>query len=261
MAITNLQLVAYVKAQVGHPYWYGTFGQTASATLYKQKKAQYPNYYDQNKYKVVFKDQYGQRVHDCVGLIKGAVWSNGNPSAEPKYNSKQDTNANGLIKKCIESGDIGSIPEIQGLIVWKENHVGVYIGGGLVVEAKGHDSGVVITRVTERPWVKWGKLPAEFVVYAAPVPDPVPEPVIQPSPAPIPAPAPSTPTFTPYQVKVTAQGLYIRNGAGTQNKINGVITDKGIYTIVGEATDGRGQVWGKLKSGVGWISLKYTKRV
>lgn len=256
MAITNTQLCSYAQAQVGLPYWYGTFGQTASPTLYKQKKSQYPNYYDQNKYTVSFKDQYGLRVHDCVGLIKGAVWSNGNPSAEPKYNSKQDTNANGLIKKCVESGPVGSIPEVKGLIVWKNNHVGVYIGGGLVVEARGHEYGVVITAIGSREWEKWGKLPADFVVYEvpAPVPVPVPEPVQTPAPAPV-------PTFQPYQVKVTAQGLYYRSGPGTQNKINGVITDKGIYTIVEEAKDNRGQTWGKLKSGVGWISLKYTKRV
>ena len=29
----NAGLVLYAKAQVGLPYWYGTFGQTASPTL------------------------------------------------------------------------------------------------------------------------------------------------------------------------------------------------------------------------------------
>lgn len=36
----------------------------------------------------------------------------------------------------------------------------------------------------------------------------------------------------------------------------GCIGDKGIYTIVAEDNG-----WGKLKSGAGWISLAYTKRV
>ena len=78
--------------------------------------------------------------------------------------------------------------------------------------------------------------------------------VVQPTPKP-------APTFTPYKVKVTAKALNYRAGPGTSYKVNGVITDQGIYTIVDEAKDSTGQTWGKLKSGVGWISLKYTKKV
>lgn len=250
MAITNKQLIYYANAQLGRPYWYGTFGQIATSSLLKEKRKQYPSYYDQSKYQVKFTDQYGQRVHDCVGLIKGAVWSNGDPEGKPKYNSAQDVSANGLIQRCTETGSIGSIPEIKGLIVWKDHHVGVYIGNGYVIEARGHDWGVVKTKVSERPWEKWGKLPADFVVYEA-----------EPAPAPAPTPAP-TPTFKPYEVKITADYLNYRAGPGVEYKVNGVIHDKGgIYTIVGESVDGRGQAWGKLKSGVGWISLKYAKKL
>jgi hypothetical protein len=35
----------------------------------------------------------------------------------------------------------------------------------------------------------------------------------------------------------------------------------GVYTIVEESVDTDGSYWGKLKSGAGWINLKYTKRV
>ena len=63
-------------------------------------------------------------------------------------------------------------------------------------------------------------------------------------------------SFTPYKVKVTASALNIRAGAGTNYKINGVITDKGVYTIVEEKNG-----FGKLKSGAGWISLNYVKKV
>ena len=59
-----------------------------------------------------------------------------------------------------------------------------------------------------------------------------------------------------YLVRVTADTLNIRNGPGTNYKINGVIRDKGVYTIV--ETKGN---WGRLKSGAGWISLKYTKKL
>ncbi len=63
-----------------------------------------------------------------------------------------------------------------------------------------------------------------------------------------------------YLVKVTADGLNIRTGAGTDNPVVGVITDKGVYTIVDTKTVS-GIKWGKLKSGAGWIALNYTTTI
>ena len=65
-----------------------------------------------------------------------------------------------------------------------------------------------------------------------------------------------TSSFTAYKVKVTTSALNIRSGPGTNNKIVGVIRDRGVYTIVDEKSG-----WGKLKSGAGWISLKYCKKI
>lgn len=62
--------------------------------------------------------------------------------------------------------------------------------------------------------------------------------------------------FSSYKVKVTANCLNIRKEATSKSKKVGEITDKGVYTIV-EEKDG----FGKLKSGAGWISLKYVKKV
>ena len=59
-----------------------------------------------------------------------------------------------------------------------------------------------------------------------------------------------------FKVRVTADSLNYRAGAGVKYKINGTITDKGVYTIVNQLNG-----WGKLKSGAGWINLKYTKRI
>lgn len=67
--------------------------------------------------------------------------------------------------------------------------------------------------------------------------------------------------FTPYKVKVTDFALNIRKGAGTNYAVSGVIRDKGVYTIVDEANGTGATKWGKLKSGAGWISLNYTKRL
>lgn len=67
--------------------------------------------------------------------------------------------------------------------------------------------------------------------------------------------------FTPYLVKVTADVLNIRKGAGTDTAVVGSIADKGVYTIIEEANGKGADRWGKLKSGVGWISLDYTKKI
>lgn len=50
--------------------------------------------------------------------------------------------------------------------------------------------------------------------------------------------------------------IFCNERAGVKYKVNGAITDKGVYTIVDQSNG-----WGKLKSGAGWINLKYTKRV
>lgn len=73
------------------------------------------------------------------------------------------------------------------------------------------------------------------------------------------------PTFSSYKVQVTANSLSIRKGAGTNYARVGYIKDKGIYTIIDEATGAGATKWGLLKSGEKnrnkWISLDYTKKV
>lgn len=72
----------------------------------------------------------------------------------------------------------------------------------------------------------------------------------------------TTNTNTSYKVKVTSTCLNIRKGPGTDYARTGAFTGAGIFTIV-ETKSGTGSSsgWGKLKSGAGWISLDYTKRV
>jgi N-acetylmuramoyl-L-alanine amidase len=60
----------------------------------------------------------------------------------------------------------------------------------------------------------------------------------------------------PYKVRITASALNVRAGAGTSYKVKAVVHKNEVYTIVDEQNG-----WGKLKSGAGWISLKYTKKV
>ncbi len=65
----------------------------------------------------------------------------------------------------------------------------------------------------------------------------------------------------PHLVKVTADCLYIRKGAGTNTAKVGKITDRGVYTIVEERQGSGASLWGRLKSGAGWISLDYVRKL
>lgn len=154
MSKTGRGLVEYAKIQLGRPYWYGTYGNISTQSLYTAKKKQYPNYYTW----ALISDQIGKRVHDCVGLIKGYLWSD-TPESVPKYNGAQDVSANGMFGKCKVSGTIDTLPETPGALVFMQGHVGVYIGGGNVIEARGHAYGVVKTKLKERPWKNWGLCP------------------------------------------------------------------------------------------------------
>lgn len=69
-------------------------------------------------------------------------------------------------------------------------------------------------------------------------------------------------TNASFKVKIESTCLNIRKGPGTNYTRTGAFTGAGIFTIV-ETKSGTGSSsgWGKLKSGAGWISLDYTKRV
>ena len=79
------------------------------------------------------------------------------------------------------------------------------------------------------------------------------------SPAPAPTSGPSG--GVPYLIRITADVLNIRSGPGTDNSRVGSISDHGVYTIVAESSGKGATLWGKLKSGAGWISLDYVKKL
>ena len=66
----------------------------------------------------------------------------------------------------------------------------------------------------------------------------------------------STATQGGYLVKITASVLNVRAGAGIDYAVNTQIKNGEVYTIVAEQNG-----WGKLKSGSGWVSLKYTIKI
>lgn len=163
MAKTNTGLVAYAKAQIGKPYWYGTFGNKSTADLLSRKARQYPTQYSATRQRKALAEHLGVKVHDCVGLIKGYLWCDSATDTSPNYNANQDKSANGMYNACKERGYINTLPEIAGVLVFFDGHVGIYAGNGEVIEARGFDYGVVKTKLSARPWQRWGKCP--YITY------------------------------------------------------------------------------------------------
>lgn len=106
---------------------------------------------------------------DCVGLIKGVLWDwNGDTNktyggAKYASNGVPDINADTMIQKCSTISTDFSTVEV-GEAVWIPGHIGVYIGGGRVVECSPQwRNGVQIT--SKRKWLKHGKLP--YITYSS----------------------------------------------------------------------------------------------
>lgn len=79
-------------------------------------------------------------------------------------------------------------------------------------------------------------------------------------------PTAAKPTQTPaantfYKVQIDIANLNIRKGPGTNYNKTGQFTGKGIFTIVQESKGKGATLWGKLKSGAGWISLDFAKKL
>jgi|CZCB01.1.fsa_nt_gi cell wall-associated NlpC family hydrolase len=153
---TSEGLIEFVKSKIGCPYWYGTFGNIASESLLKYKSQQYPKHYTENR-EATYRSQFGKQVFDCSGLVKAYLWTDEN--GKIVYNSAQDLSANGFYKNCPVSGTISTMPDLPGLLVFMPGHMGVYIGNGEVVEARGFSYGVVKTELLKRPWKNWGVCP------------------------------------------------------------------------------------------------------
>ena len=59
-----------------------------------------------------------------------------------------------------------------------------------------------------------------------------------------------------YKVKITTTSLNVRKDANASSAITTTVKKGQVFTIVEEKNG-----WGKLKSGAGWISLSYTKKI
>lgn len=156
---TDLVTYAVHAWESGWGYVWGTYGNVLTESLLAYKVSQYPDGVG-NHENFIRAHWLGGRTTDCVGLIKGYSWlSPETMTIDYGTHGMPDIGANQMYYTARESGPISTMPDIPGLAVWHEGHIGVYIGGGQVIEAMGTKNGVVKTELAKRNWTHWLKVP------------------------------------------------------------------------------------------------------
>lgn len=165
---TAAKYVEWLREQAAkkRPYWYGVYYQECTEDLLQRKRRQYPKHYTDDRMPTYRKHIAAKQIAgDCVnGAIKGAVWSELG-TRKPVYKSHDcpDRSADGMFEYCksigMDWGAINTMPDIPGIAVRMAGHVGVYVGDGEVVEWRGFAHGCVITKLDDRLWLHWYKMP------------------------------------------------------------------------------------------------------
>ena len=144
MSKTSRELIEFCKGKLGTPYVFGMKGQVLTEALLKQLAAENPKVYTP-QYITKARSFMGKHCTDCSGLI---TWCTGILRGSANYK-----------ETAREVQPIGALNEtMAGWALWKPGHIGVYIGDGICIEAKGINYGTVETRAQDTPWVSVLKL-------------------------------------------------------------------------------------------------------
>lgn len=148
------QFIAKVKIPLfdGWGYIYGTWG-----TLWTQKKQDAATREMAVKYGSKW---IGDMVTDCSGLIRWALYQLGEQITHHARYQYTDWCVNkGLLKNGLREDGTRPLPGSAVFLKGSEahiHHVGAYVGGDTVIEAKGTIYGVVTSHLNH--WDHWGEL-------------------------------------------------------------------------------------------------------
>jgi len=160
---TDLVIWARQAYENGWGYVYGTYGNILNEELLQDRASMFGE--QVTGFEDFIRENWmRRRTADCIGLIKGYGWYNPD-SGEIVVgtNGMADVTANGMFDAATVKGTIDTIPEVPGLAVWQDGHIGIYIGNGEVIEAMGTEQGVVKTTLPSG-WTHWLEIP--YISYA-----------------------------------------------------------------------------------------------
>lgn len=139
--LTGQKLATFAQGKKGTPYVYGAKG--ADGPLTQAKLDYLAKVYASTfttSYLEKAKKYVGKTCTDCSGLIS---WYTGKV-----YGSAQ------LYSQAYARLPISQWKKFAvGTVLWKEGHVGVYLGDGKVAEARGINYGTIISNISDVKWV------------------------------------------------------------------------------------------------------------
>lgn len=156
--------IEYLESHVGDMYVWGAQGQQVDSMsdpyAWIERRETSDVNYNRATYFMEKAEKRPLYAFDCSGLIVHYI-------SDIKHWMKGDTNAQGLYRMCGENrGYAGKTPMLAGDLVFKYSesskkmvHVGVYVGDGYTIEAKGRDDGVCKRKLSDGNWTHWGRLP------------------------------------------------------------------------------------------------------
>ena len=157
----NLDLVKWAQMAYDNKWGYvwGSHGNVLTANELKRLEKTFGSHVT-DKEEYIKSHWLGRRTADCVGLIKGYGWYD-ETSGTIKYGTSgmKDVTADGMFNAAVEKGPISTMPDIPGIAVWHQGHIGVYIGNGYVIHAANTYDGVIKTPITSSGWTHWLKVP------------------------------------------------------------------------------------------------------
>ncbi len=137
MTLTNVGLVEFAKQKMGTAYVYGMKGAVMTQQNYNYLQRIYGTDYvwlsDERK--------VGEICVDCSGLIS---WYTTVIKSSTQFRTESEIH------------DIDTVYDAPiGVAVWRQGHIGIYVGEGEIIEARGSAYGVVRTKVSERDFTHW----------------------------------------------------------------------------------------------------------
>lgn len=135
--ITNLELIEFAKSKIGTPYVYGMKGEVMTSAKYSILKNLYGNLvWNSDRSKI------GKVCVDCSGLIS---WATGKVRGSSQYRA--------MAKKVNPISTIKTAP--LGVAVWRQGHIGIYVGNGEYIAADGSAYGVRQEKLSNAQFTHW----------------------------------------------------------------------------------------------------------
>jgi len=239
---------AYVPLNEAWGYIYGTAGRMWTQKLQDVwSQPGHKNYEQTQKYGARW---IGRMVTDCSGLLVWALKQLGEEIVhQARYQYTDWCKAKGLLK---DGQREDGRPVLPGTAVFLKgtqdhiHHVGVYVGHGICIEAKGTRWGVVTSELNH--WDHWGELKMIDYTDAAEIEnEPVPE-------------TPERPDDTLGRAMVDNPGawLNVRSGPGTSNPVIFRLEKGDVVDILAIDQD---KNWDQIRYGgrTGWVCADYLR--